>query len=206
MIGVRGSSPPRWYGTPRSPARIASGALLGAPGALLGYSEALWGSLGAARWFLDAPWALIRWLREHRCAYIRVDSVSLRFFNDFRYVFVDFSVYSIFSLGSLSISCSLSLFFSLASLVWSLSFERPATHHSPQLHRGGAGDPPDHPDHTMGGGGEGPAAQYIYIYSYVFLYSFMHIYIEIYQKKQCLTQKSKKSKKLTKKKYPKKHT
>ena len=64
----------------------------------------------------------------------------------------------------------LPLSFFLGSLCGSLSFVRPGTHHSPTAPQGGgAGDPPDHLDHTMGGGGEGATAHHIYIYIYKYI-------------------------------------
>ena len=72
IVGGGFPPPPQWYGLgPRAP-RIASGALLGAPGrswVLLWRSWALWRNPGRRRVVPKCSLGSSGWLWEHRCSH-----------------------------------------------------------------------------------------------------------------------------------------
>ena len=137
-------------GLPLDPGR--SGALLGAPGcswALLGAPGESWALLGGSWTLLGRYWVVA-------IVFIVFPFVFSMIF-DMR-LLISLRLFSLLSWFAFS----LPLFLSRFSLV--LSFlQAPRDAPQPTVPQGGAGDPPDHPDHTIRGGcGGGPAAHHIF--------------------------------------------
>ena len=148
-LRVATSHPPQWYGLGPPPARIASGALLGASGRTWAVLGAPRGYLGVAWRFLDAVLALTLCLLNLYCALIHFFNVSF----DFSLVFDVRSMLSSLLFDLLSwFSLSLSISFFRALFLPLFLSERPGTHHSTTAPQGGGvGFPCPYPS----GGGPG---------------------------------------------------